>query len=173
MSEHHDFYLPFDNELPLQCSQKSGRLLILDSSFNPPTRAHASLIETTVSQYPPGFFDAILLLLSTNNVDKSMTGASVNQRIEMMQLMASKDRTMTVGITCHGKFVDKQKAIHSRYPRLELYFILGYDTLVRLLDPKYYDLPLKQALEPFLNNCRLVCADRGQQDPMFWQRVEQ
>lgn len=172
-----EFYLTFKSSetWPLQPTTKEiCRVLILDSSFNPPTKAHTSLLKTSLAHYPKNYFDATLLLLSTKNVDKQLTGASVLQRVEMMQLTAADYPHAAVGLTTHGKFVDKASCIQGCYPDipLELYFIMGYDTITRLLDPKYYlPLPLMDALGPFLNQCHLICADRGKGDDAFWEKV--
>ncbi|KAI0783945.1 hypothetical protein BC629DRAFT_1628786 [Irpex lacteus] len=67
---------------------------ILDSSFNPPTRAHlalASLTSNTKSMSTPDRdFDARLLLLSVRNADKGLkpTDATYVQRLEMMIRLA-------------------------------------------------------------------------------------
>ncbi|KAL0572912.1 hypothetical protein ABG067_009238, partial [Albugo candida] len=89
----------------------------------------------------------------------------------MMEIMArSFEKNIAVGLTPHGKFIDKASAIASWFQHpVELEFILGYDTITRFFDPKYYNVPLKEALTPFFSTCRLVCADRGQDECQFWQ----
>lgn len=158
------------------------RLLILDSSFNPPTKAHANLLTKAFTSKPPHYFDASLLLFSTTNADKQLVGASVLQRAQMMELMAkqfTEEYNIAVGFTFHAKFIDKAKAIQTWFKSapIELYFILGYDTMIRLFDPKYYaPLSVKEALAPFFNqHCHIICADRGggQGDQEFWDRVYQ
>lgn len=173
-----DFYTTFrpSTHWPFKDStSEKCRLLVLDSSFNPPTKAHAKLLQTSLETYPTGFFDGSLLLFSTNNVDKILTGASVLQRAQMMEIVALQYPNSAVGFTPHGRFMDKAKYIHSWFAenysssQLELYFIVGYDTMARLLDPKYYNsIPVKEALTPFFESCHLICADRGQEDVDFW-----
>ncbi|CEP15045.1 hypothetical protein [Parasitella parasitica] len=172
-----DFYPIFtpSNPWPTEASeQETCRLLVLDSSFNPPTKAHAQLLQTSLASYPSNFFNGSLLLFSTNNVDKSLTGASALQRAQMMEIMARNFADTAVGFTPHGRFMDKAKYIHSwfaeRYNgQLELYFIVGFDTMTRLLDPKYYNgMAVQEALAPFFESCHLICADRGPEDVDFW-----
>lgn len=167
-----DFYTTYNP----WSSRSPHRLLILDSSFNPPTKAHASLLSKALASKPLGYFDASLLLFSANNVDKKLTGASVLQRAQMMELMAqSFDQEVAVGFTPFGKFVDKAQAIQSWFKTpVELYFILGYDTITRLFDPKYYSpVSVKEALAPFFKTCHLICADRGDNNEDFWKGIEQ
>ncbi|RCH82962.1 hypothetical protein CU097_001122, partial [Rhizopus azygosporus] len=127
--------------------------------------------------YPLGHFDALLLLLSTKNADKQLTGATIVQRVQMMELMAARYPNSAVGLTPHAKFVDKAAHIQAWLPdtRLELYFIMGYDTIVRLLDPKYYmPRPVMEVLGPFLNTCHIICADRGEgeEQKAFWDKLK-
>lgn len=147
------------------------RLLILDSSFNPPTKAHLNLLKKARDAYPSDFFDATLFLFSTNNADKQLTGANLVQRVQMMDLVA--DDYTSVGCTPYGRFIDKSTAIRSQYPNTELYFILGYDTMVRLIDPKYYETTVQEALAPFFKCCRLICADREPYDEQLWEEIKQ
>jgi nicotinic acid mononucleotide adenylyltransferase len=160
------------------------RLLILDSSFNPPTKAHANLMAKALSSKPPHYFDASLLLFSTVNADKKLTGASVLQRAQMMELMANQFQhsNIAVGFTPHAKFINKAKAIQAWFKNnpIELYFILGYDTIIRLFDPKYYaPVSVKEALAPFFDNhCHIICADRGagqedEEKEAFWKGISQ
>ncbi|KAI8388371.1 uncharacterized protein BYT42DRAFT_543682 [Radiomyces spectabilis] len=161
-------------------TKRECRVLILDSSFNPPTRAHEALLATAVQQFAPDYFDAKILLFSTSNADKQLTGASVEQRTHMMELLAQKlgYECLAVGLTKHAKFVDKAVAVeryfqHHGLQEVEMYFILGYDTVTRFLDPKYYaPLTVAEALEPFFARSRLICADRAGFDEQlvnaFW-----
>lgn len=167
-----DFYTTFNS----WSNNPPRRLLILDSSFNPPTKAHANLLSKALASKPSCYFDASLLLFSTNNVDKQLTGTSVLQRAQMMELMAHSFRQdIAVGFTPHGKFVDKAHAIQAWFKTpVELYFILGYDTITRLFDPKYYSpVSVTDALAPFFNSCHLICADRGENNEDFWKGIDQ
>lgn len=150
----------------------TSRLLVLDSSFNPPTKAHAKLLQTALDSKPPNYFDGSLLLFSTNNADKQLTGASVLQRAQMMELMAGSFDTIAVGLTPHGKFIDKAESIQSWFKHpVQLEFILGYDTITRFFDSKYYSVPVTEALTPFFTRCRLICADRGSDKHNFWESI--
>ncbi|CAO3645273.1 unnamed protein product [Cunninghamella blakesleeana] len=160
-------------------NNNSCRFLILDSSFNPPTKAHSSLLTHTLASYPKNYFNASILLFSINNADKKLTGASILQRAQMMEILARQwdetDNPVYVGLTTHGKFIDKSTAIQKWYQQLkindndnndnnrqlELHFILGYDTITRFMDVKYYTpLKVEDALKPFFETCYLICCDR-------------
>lgn len=180
-------------------SKPSGpiRISLLDSSFNPPTKAHLAL----ASSCPPrarhispqskevhedhsfpndaskklgsqqgAIYDAHMLLLSVTNADKKLKqgDATYDQRLEMMILLSEEiQRADTAAMnicvaaidepTFVGKSRKLRQAITSQIeslpndqdrdtpqssfsPREEfsLYFVLGFDTVTRLFDPRYY-----------------------------------
>jgi nicotinate (nicotinamide) nucleotide adenylyltransferase len=162
------------NQWPAEAETISKRnpltIAILDSSFNPPTLAHKELLLRTAAESPA---DAYLLLFSINNADKQLTGATAEQRVKMMKLMAETIYSqypacnVAVAVTEHARFFEKANEIHawyeSHYPGKEaqLAFIMGYDTVIRLVNQKYYDQPVEEALEPFFSKNKVICADRG------------
>lgn len=160
-------------------SKRAKRICVLDSSFNPPHLGHYSLVrESLIYNYnePPSNGKIVLLLLSVNNADKlTPQPASFDHRIEMMFKLAdhineSLKVDVKVGLTNHAKFVDKSEAICSymkNYKQLSmsnirLSFLVGYDTLIRILEPKYY-LPdnLATALAGFFETSDLFCLTRS------------
>ncbi|GME97506.1 catalytic activity protein [[Candida] boidinii] len=169
----------------------TNNLCILDSSFNPPHKGHFSLVKqcilhnfnsdhnqlniTTINN------KSVLLLLSVNNVDKKAQPAKFEDRLEMMYILASKISdelgiSVSIGITKFAMFTDKSKEINSYINNLKieengnvtysnnikLIFLMGYDTLIRVLNPKYY-LPhsLKDSLSEFMENCDLFTLTRS------------
>ncbi|EKD13677.1 cytidylyltransferase family protein [Drepanopeziza brunnea f. sp. 'multigermtubi' MB_m1] len=154
---------------------------ILDSSFNPPTLAHARIILSALksspgSPNPP----RVLLLLAIQNADKAPKPASFEERLAMMQVFAEDvidDITSSsqskrglqqhscqvgidIGLTKLPYFADK--ALHispsEAYPLqdTEQVHLIGYDTLVRCLDTKYYPPAHTLApLQPFLAKHKL------------------
>ena len=160
----------------------NDNILILDSSFNPPTLAHMALVQATINHFPPSTFTHCLFLFTTKNVDKQLSGASPSQRLDMMTLLAKKQTLPTaVGVTTSGRFVDKATDLLNTFPNnatatattTKFCFILGYDTLIRLLDPKYYHpISVQEALHPFFQHSTLVCVDRDGYGDMdgFWQK---
>lgn len=165
------------------------RISVLDSSFNPPTLAHLALISSTTPTLPvTGDYSARLLLLSVRNADKTLKpgDATYLQRIEMIRLLATEDLSgvnVAVAIVDEPTFVGKSKILLSAFraqlgqiaaenggdgsPSVELTFLQGFDTLERLLAPRYYndsDSDMHTALRQFFSvngdNSRVVCARR-------------
>lgn len=84
---------------PTRNLQRSLKVSILDSSFNPPTLAHLVLAHTPFPAGSPGShpsedndYDARVLLLSVRNADKVLKSgdATLAQRLEMMILLAKE-----------------------------------------------------------------------------------
>jgi nicotinic acid mononucleotide adenylyltransferase len=128
--------LAFVRPAPAGIPEGPGCLLCLSASFNPLTLAHAWLIQEASRLVPP---DEVLLLLATTNVDKGATGFPLKRRLTLLSRYAESRPTLSVAVVSHGRFVDKAEAIRTHYPRgCLLTFILGFDTLIRVFDPKYY-----------------------------------
>ncbi|KAF3083246.1 hypothetical protein TWF706_001242 [Orbilia oligospora] len=107
---------------------------------------------------------SLLLLLATTNADKPSSPASYEHRLAMMCLLAEEIQNkissssssspssssidnilapqIDIGITPHPRFIDKSTDLsnHPFFPSevTRQVWILGYDTLIRLLNPKYY-----------------------------------
>ncbi|OOQ82177.1 putative cytidylyltransferase [Penicillium brasilianum] len=142
-------------------------LYVLDSSFNPPTCAHLRIASSALlEQQEPG--SRLLLLLAIQNADKPSKPAPFEDRLAMMELFAhdirshiaarqssksvsSKEHIPTIDIAVTNKpyFIDKAAAIEAsdHYPSpMEQYHLVGYDTLIRIFNPKYY--PPEHTLQP-------------------------
>ena len=181
--------------------QPCTHLHVLDSSFNPPTTAHLALARSSLAASPPprpptGSSSPaprrLLLLLSAHNADKPASPATLLERLEMMHRLSLSlgpqlppDVGVDIGLTKHARFVDKSQALAAAYPPAQHHhhqqpppqqpqqtFLLGFDTLVRLLDPRYYPAPLHvpcaaplAALQPFFARARVRCTLRGEDVP--------
>ncbi|KAL8930194.1 MAG: hypothetical protein Q9208_000811 [Pyrenodesmia sp. 3 TL-2023] len=142
-------------------SKPPSTLHVLDSSFNPPTRAHLRIALSALRSNAPKP-QRLLLLLATQNADKAPKPAAFEQRVAMMTLLAqdildeysntSPDHAtndalaVDVGVTKKPFFHDKALCIdESGYysdakagAQPQQVHLLGFDSLIRLLDTKYY-----------------------------------
>ena len=135
------------------------RLGVTSASFNPPTRAHLRMTEEAGRLC--GFHETLFVLARTN-VEKRLYGAPLEARLWMLDALAGSRPSCSVAAVSHPRFVDKATALSAHYPPgTEICFIVGYDTLVRLFDPKYYaDMPAE--LGRMFASCRFVAANRGE-----------
>lgn len=196
---------------PLPPRARPRTLVVLDSSFNPPTRAHLRMAASAVrdladkeGQGPPAL--RLLLLLSVNNADKTPKPAAFDKRLAMMWAFArdlqqqqqqqqgrrgepepssaeegrghGEGLSVDLGLSTLPYFHEKSAAIaESEFYRgegsgggdggdgkMEQLILVGYDTLVRIFNPKYYGSPgsvadgvtsMQRALAPFFARARL------------------
>ncbi|KAM3511432.1 hypothetical protein MY11210_004924 [Beauveria gryllotalpidicola] len=177
-----------------------SRLLVLDASFNPPTRAHAHMAKAAVhavlEEQRAAVAEAercaalvgsvgggvapvvrpetrLVLLLAVANADKPAAPAPLEHRLAMIYAFARHLRDdlqrqgdsvpIEMALTSEAFFSGKAHALRtaSWYPHMRplmtfkkcdergrklpgkatvppMEFITGFDTLVRILDPKYY-----------------------------------
>ena len=143
------------------------RVVIFDSSFNPPTLAHRALALLPAAASPT---EARLLLLSVRNADKAPRpgDASSVQRVEMMVRLA-QEINAAVGLLDAPAFVHKAELLRAALPAgAQLTFIQGIDTLERFLTPRYYGdgstVAMHAALQRFFtpdgDDSRVICARR-------------
>ena len=137
-----------------------GRLLILDASFNPPTMAHWALIEQGCEALDT---KQAALVLSSSNVDKEVFGAGLAERLAMMVVLADTRPSTAVAICRYARFVDKATALAPLFPDARLVFAIGYDTLIRLFDEKYYER-MESELEQLFDAAGFIVANRDTND---------
>ncbi|EPS28719.1 hypothetical protein POX_f07796 [Penicillium oxalicum] len=163
-------------------------LYVFDSSFNPPTCAHLRIASSALLEQPePG--SRLLLLLATQNADKPTKPAPFEDRLAMMELFAHDVRSylataksflaeqvpaIDIAVTKKPYFVDKAAAIEAseKYPKqLEQVHLTGFDTLIRIFNPKYYPPEHNlQPLSPLFSQHRLRVTLRPSHD---WGSLEE
>ena len=149
-------------------TRPGGNLVVMDASFNPMTVAHEAMLNRASDACRAG---EALLLLSHANVDKSVYGATLAQRLAMLDHYAESSRNLSVAGCSHARFVDKAHALGPLYPKSTvLYFVVGYDTLLRLFDPRYYS-NFRDELSAFFAGARVVAANRANTDPDALRRL--
>lgn len=143
-------------------------LYVLDSSFNPPTLAHLRIAVTALLHDKAANDSStkrLLLLLATQNADKAPKPASFEQRLAMMTIFAQElvqrmkshngegsAVVIDVGVTKSPLYLEKAAVLDAsgQYGDVdngpEQVHLTGFDSLIRLLDPKYY--PPDHTLHP-------------------------
>jgi nicotinate (nicotinamide) nucleotide adenylyltransferase len=139
--------------------KKGGVLGVLPASFNPPTSAHQALVKEAGDAVP---FDETLLILDQQAMDKELLGAPLEDRLLMLLALFGDDPQISLGISNRGMFLEKIEAMRKVYSRrhTQIYFIVGYDTIVRVLDPTYYE-DREEALRSLFAQARFLVANRG------------
>ncbi len=135
------------------------------------------------------FFDSCLLIYATKNADKILSSPDTSHvdRLLMMETLASHIQStvpsdthytalknLAVGVVTHPRFIDKAHGIISSLlsssnssfgssdntsQHFSLYFIMGYDTVIRFFNPQYYT-NMQEELTPFFENSNIICVNR-------------
>jgi nicotinate (nicotinamide) nucleotide adenylyltransferase len=138
-------------------TEPSEQLGVLAASFNPPTIAHLRMAELAVECFG---LDEVVFELAKANVDKRVTGAPLHERLMMLRCLVAGREGFSVAASSHGRFLDKVRAFRRLFPAVSLHFIVGFDTLVRVFDAKYYANRDAELSELFAES-RFICANRG------------
>lgn len=147
------------HEIALSCPV-SGTLGIVDASFNPPNYAHAKLAMLCREYYPDC---TIVLMLATGNADKP--AAPLDQlvhRYEMMKLLANEiGGSVSLALTTQPFFVNKARALHKNAPDSLQIYAMGFDTLYRILDQKYYQDPVVDVMSNLFEYAQILALTRN------------
>lgn len=110
---------------------------------------------------------SILLLLSVKNADKESSSVDCYlNRIDLICHMADYISNelgieCSVGLTQCSLFADKAKVIdhwlnNESKNSIEKYYLVGFDTITRLFDAKYYSDSVENSLDSFFKNNSVV-----------------
>ncbi|KAM7212273.1 hypothetical protein V8F06_012344 [Rhypophila decipiens] len=196
--------------VPIPPSTRPCTLVVLDSSFNPPTIAHlwmaaSALHDLTKSKRKDLGAVRLLLLLAVNNADKAPKPAPFDQRLALMWAFAKDIQSRSgqgsivseetgktreqeerwnidIALSTQPYFHEKSAAIaqsdfyegsQNDKEVMEQVILAGYDTLIRIFNPKYYGpptspahvvagadpakstTPIQKALDPFFSRAKL------------------
>jgi nicotinamide-nucleotide adenylyltransferase len=138
------------------------RLGLLAGSFNPPTIAHQTLALAGLSA---GGLDQVWYTLSIHTVGKEVvSGAALDDRLLLLDLLAEADPRLGVLLINRGLYVDQAKLIRGAYPTLtDLVFLVGYDKIVQIFDPRYY-ADRDAELDQLFTLVTFLVAPRGDDD---------
>jgi len=133
-----------------------GRLGILGGAYNPITVAHLILAKATLTQFD---LHEVIFVLSKMPPQKSLVGASIDQRLEMMRMSVADIPFISIGLCSHGLFLDIAVALQRVYPQdSDFFFIAGRDAAERILTWPY-DEPA-EALRQMFGAFQLVVVER-------------
>jgi nicotinamide-nucleotide adenylyltransferase len=168
-------------------SSVTKTLYVLDSSFNPPSRAHMQIATSALQCDGGAKPHRLLLLFATQNADKAPKPASFEDRLVMMTLFAQELQydvgsnlkegrpTVDIGVTKLPYYHDKavsmdESGVYKGHP--QQVHLTGFDSVIRIFNAKYYPPAHTFApLEPFLSKHRLRVTYRT--DDQWGGREEQ
>jgi nicotinamide-nucleotide adenylyltransferase len=138
--------------------EPAGRVAVLPSAFNPPTWAHLHLLDVGLAVEG---VTSSAALLTTKNVAKEVFGAGLADRVAMLLAVQESRPGLAILATNVARLIDQAAALRAWSPRLDFDLVVGYDTLVRLFDSRYY-ADMQAELSPFFDRHRVIATNRGQ-----------
>src|SRR5947209_19407110 len=155
--------------------QPRGNIVVFPGSFNPPTNSHLAMLEQAQQfAHSPTFSssqeDGDLLLyaaMSKRTTDKeNVERPLMLDRIILLDTLL-RSRLPRTGIMLfnRGLYVEQAEGVRASFPAVKkLYFLLGFDKIVQILDPRYYE-NRDAALHELFALAELLVAPRGQDGP--------
>jgi nicotinamide-nucleotide adenylyltransferase len=141
-----------------------GDIIVFPGSFNPPTVAHLAMLrQARKFAHQQGGHWQIYAALSKQVVDKeAVERMTLLDRVVLLERIL-KDEVRDAGILLlnRGLYVEQAQGIRAAFPSVKrLYFLLGFDKIVQILDPSYY-ADRDAALSELFHLARLLVTPRG------------
>lgn len=145
-----------------------GEIIVFPGSFNPPTTAHLALLKQArhfarlEAVHGRGSMQ-LYAALSKHIVDKeTVERPLLLDRILLLDNLLRR-RFPHAGILLfnRGLYVEQAQAVHTAFPQVRrLLFLIGFDKIVQILDPHYYE-DREAALHDLFALAELLVAPRG------------
>ncbi|HEU5441246.1 MAG TPA: hypothetical protein VFU88_18315 [Ktedonobacterales bacterium] len=138
---------------------RARRVGLLAGTFNPLTVAHTALAESACTS---GQVEAIVWTLAVVSVDKErLARASLADRLVQLDVYARAAATdNAVVLVNRGLYVDQARALRGVLPPdVALAIVVGFDKLVQIFDPRYYE-DRDAALDALFAEAELLVAPR-------------
>ncbi len=142
----------------IEDSNVDGKWAVLPATFNPPTLAHREMARWALEE---GQCRGVLLLIDLKHADKEAPEAHLLDRFMMARLAFPPEEGFSLGISSHGRFLDKALALQALFGEKRNWcFLVGSDALGRILHPVFYKYPRKE-LETLFQMVSFVVFKRG------------
>ncbi len=133
---------------------------VVAGSFNPATTAHLSLCDGALRQPDVG---VVWLSLAVHTVDKEqVAGATLEDRLCMLEMLVESRPNVGVVLCNRGLYVEQAEALQRMLVAAgqELVFVVGFDKIEQILDPRYY-ADREASLDRLFGIARFLVAKRG------------
>lgn len=138
-------------------------IIVFPGSFNPPTNAHLALLKQArlyAREHEPMYLYAAI---SKQTVDKEHVERPLWVDRLLLLEMLLQHRVPHTGILLfnRGLYVEQAEAIRAAFPAVRrILFLLGFDKIVQIFDPHYYE-NRDEALQKLFALAELLVAPRG------------
>jgi nicotinic acid mononucleotide adenylyltransferase len=149
--------------------QPRGTIIVFPGSFNPPTTAHLALLKQA-REFAYQHLGAaggqpiqLYAAMSKRIVDKERVERPLLLDRVMLLSMLLRRRLPHTGVMLfnRGLYVEQAQAVWTAFPKVrKLFFLIGFDKIVQILDPRYYE-DRDAALMELFKLAELLVAPRG------------
>jgi nicotinic acid mononucleotide adenylyltransferase len=143
--------------------QPCENILVFSGSFNPPTTAHLALLKQAqqfARQHEPMF---VYAAFSTHTTDKEAVERPLllDRILLLKRLLQTRLPHAGIILFNRGLYIEQAQAIRTSFPRVKrIFFLVGFDKIVQILDPRYYD-DRDRVLSALFKLAVLLVAPRG------------
>ncbi len=142
--------------------QPRGDIIVLPGSFNPPTGAHIALLKeayTYIRQHRSIHLYAAFTKRTVNK--ESVERPLLLDRVMLLQQVLRRLPHTGILLLNRGLYVEQAQAIHQTFPAVhQLFFLMGYDKIVQVFDPHYYE-DRDASLRKLFSLAQLLVVPRG------------
>ncbi len=111
---------------------KSRKIGVLAAAFNPPTLAHVALAESALT-----VVDEVILAIPSRLPHKNFSGATLQERIEMVVALAQARQRLSAGVAEGGLFAEIAREARQHYEAAEIHLVCGRDAADRIIEWDY------------------------------------
>ena len=126
---------------------------VFPGGFNPPTSAHLALAWSALSRV-----DQLLFVLPRKFPHKIYAGATLPQRLDMLDRITAGEPRFSVGVSEKGLFVEMARECREHFPHSRLWFLCGRDAAERIVD---WDYGATHSVDEMLREFGLLVAPRS------------
>jgi nicotinamide-nucleotide adenylyltransferase len=155
----------------------SGDIIVFPGSFNPPTNAHLALLEQA-RQFAHKHISAIgagprpenihlYAAMSKRITDKEQVNRPLilDRLVLLNEVLQHHLHSASIMLFNRGLYVEQAQGVHNAFPAVKrLFFLIGFDKIVQILDPHYYT-DREAALNELFSLAELLVAPRGSDGP--------
>lgn len=143
-----------------------GDVIVFPGSFNPPTLAHLAMLRQArvFAERHRGGRWQVYAALSRHIVDKeAVERMTLLDRVVLLErVLADQVRHAGIMLLNRGLYVEQAQGIRAAFPQVrQLFFLLGFDKIVQILDPRYY-VERDSALRELFALAQLLVAPRAE-----------
>ena len=142
-----------------------GNIMVFPGSFNPPTLAHLAMLRQArvFARKRHGGHWLVYAAMSRQIVDKeAVERMTLLDRVILLdRVLRNQGRRVSILLLNRGLYVEQAQGIRAAFPSVRrLYFLVGFDKIVQILDPRYYT-DRDTALRKLFALAQLLVAPRG------------